>query len=256
MVLSKLDSRPTVSRSCWPSSAKPQLSVSGHLHRLTDSPRQIAEWVGDLDEYVRRRFGGGRGAPSVATIRRVVLGVDPDLLDAVLTAWVSARAPGHDHRDGLVCVAVDGKSARGARRPDGRAAGLARGGRPHHRRHPRAGGGRGEVQRDHRVRALAGPGRPDGRGRHCGRNAHAGRARELPAPTRGVLRGRSPKRTVRPWPANSQRCDGKTWRWRSPALTRVTAGWRRGRSKSCAHLDACPSHPPASHLGAPSAHRA
>jgi len=85
------------------------------------SYRQIVEWVGDLDEHVRRRFGCGRGAPSAATIRRVVLGVDPDLLDAVLTAWVATRAPDRDSRAGLVCVAVDGKSARGARRPDGRA---------------------------------------------------------------------------------------------------------------------------------------
>src|SRR5450830_1363790 len=74
------------------------------------SYRAIAEWVADLDEDVRQRFGAGRVAPSAATIRRVVLGVDADLLDAVLTAWVSARAPGRDHREGLVCLAVDGKS--------------------------------------------------------------------------------------------------------------------------------------------------
>ena len=81
---------------------------------------QIAEWVLDLDEHVRRRFGGGRVAPSAATIRRVVLGVDPDLLDAVLTTWVATRAPGRDQREGRLCLAVDGKSARGGRRPDGR----------------------------------------------------------------------------------------------------------------------------------------
>jgi hypothetical protein len=84
------------------------------------SYRQIAEWVADLDVHVRRRFGSGQVAPSAATIRRVVLGVDPDLLDAVLTAWVATRTPDRDHREGLVCVAVDGKSARGARRADGR----------------------------------------------------------------------------------------------------------------------------------------
>jgi len=44
------------------------------------SCRAIAEWVTDLDEHVRRRFGAGRGAPSAATIRRVVLVVD-------LTCW-------------------------------------------------------------------------------------------------------------------------------------------------------------------------
>jgi predicted transposase YbfD/YdcC len=59
--------------------------------------------------------------PSAATIRRVVLGVDPDLLDAVLSAWVGAREPDRATDHGLVCLAVDGKSARGARRDDGRA---------------------------------------------------------------------------------------------------------------------------------------
>jgi predicted transposase YbfD/YdcC len=84
------------------------------------SYRAIAEWVADLDQQVRRRFGAARVAPSAATIRRVVLGVDPDLLDAVLTAWLAARSSGHEDGEPLVCVAVDGKSARGARRVDGR----------------------------------------------------------------------------------------------------------------------------------------
>jgi len=84
------------------------------------SYRGIAEWVADLDEHVRRRFGACRVAPAAATIRRAVLGVDPDLLDAVLSAWVATRAPGRDEREGLVALAVDGKSARGARRADGR----------------------------------------------------------------------------------------------------------------------------------------
>src|SRR5659263_188561 len=57
------------------------------------SYRGIAEWVADLDEPMRRRFGATRWVPSAATIRRVVLGVDPDLLDAVLSAWVGAREP-------------------------------------------------------------------------------------------------------------------------------------------------------------------
>jgi len=85
------------------------------------SYRGIAEWVADLDEPMRRRFGATRWVPSAATIRRVVLGVDPDLLDAVLSAWVGAREPDRATDHGLVCLAVDGKSARGARRDDGRA---------------------------------------------------------------------------------------------------------------------------------------
>lgn len=85
------------------------------------SYRSIGEWVADLDQHMRRRFGTSRGAPSAATIRRAVLGVDPVLLDTVLAAWVRTRAPDRDHREGLVCFALDGKSARGARRADGRA---------------------------------------------------------------------------------------------------------------------------------------
>ena len=81
------------------------------------SYRAIAERVADLDEHMRRRFGASRCAPSAATIRRAVLGVDPDLL----AAWVRTRAPDRDHRESLVCFALDGKSARGARRADGRA---------------------------------------------------------------------------------------------------------------------------------------
>jgi len=84
------------------------------------SYRAIAEWVCDLHARVLGWFGVGRGAPSLATIRRVVLGVDADLLDAVLTAWVTARASRHRSGGDLMCVAVDGKSARGARRADGR----------------------------------------------------------------------------------------------------------------------------------------
>lgn len=84
------------------------------------SYRAIAEWVADLHARVLGWFGVGRGAPSLATIRGVVLGVDADLLDAVLTAWVTARASRHRTGGDLMCVAVDGKSARGARRADGR----------------------------------------------------------------------------------------------------------------------------------------
>lgn len=85
------------------------------------SLRMIAEWVADLDERVLGWFGVRRGAPSAATIRRVILGVGGDLLDAVLSAWVNVRAARLRPTEGLVGLAVDGKSVRGARRADGRA---------------------------------------------------------------------------------------------------------------------------------------
>jgi hypothetical protein len=84
------------------------------------SSRQIAEWVVDLDEHVRRRFGGGRGAPSVATIRRV-LEVDADPLHAVLTAWVSARAPDRSSGQRACVFGCGWQERRGARGPGGRA---------------------------------------------------------------------------------------------------------------------------------------
>ncbi len=76
----------------------------------------IAGWAADLPGWVRPRLGIGRRPPSLSTIRRVLLGVDPDVLDAVLHAWLAALTPPPAFR----AVAVDGKTCRGARRADGR----------------------------------------------------------------------------------------------------------------------------------------
>lgn len=78
----------------------------------------IGAWAADLPLGYRGRFGVGRAVPSTATFARVPAGVDPDVLDAVLCAWLATRTP---DRVGPVPVpvAVDGKTARGARRPDG-----------------------------------------------------------------------------------------------------------------------------------------
>jgi predicted transposase YbfD/YdcC len=76
----------------------------------------IGAWAQDLPLTCRCGFGVDRAVPSVATFTRVLGGVDPDVLDAVLCAWISARrGPGGS----VGPVAVDGKTARGARRPDG-----------------------------------------------------------------------------------------------------------------------------------------
>lgn len=91
----------------------------------------IADWAGDLPAWSWRRWRIGRGAPSLSTIRRVLLVVDADVLDAVLHAWLDTvpstpparpSAPcggGVGVGSGLRAVAVDGKTARGAVRPDG-----------------------------------------------------------------------------------------------------------------------------------------
>lgn len=82
----------------------------------------IAEWAHDLPVSARVRLGIGRGAPCESTIRRILQSVDLDALDTVLSAWLAARLPAPPvRRPGSIArvVAVDGKTARGARRPDG-----------------------------------------------------------------------------------------------------------------------------------------
>jgi predicted transposase YbfD/YdcC len=78
----------------------------------------IAEWAQDLPVSARLRLGVGRRAPSESTIRRILQAVDLDALDAALSSWLSTRLP--DPPPGRMrVVAVDGKTARGARTDDG-----------------------------------------------------------------------------------------------------------------------------------------
>lgn len=75
----------------------------------------IAEWAHDLAPAVRVGLGLGRTAPSESTIRRVLHAVDAEALDRVVSAWLmphSAPSPA-----ALRMIAIDGKSARGARDP-------------------------------------------------------------------------------------------------------------------------------------------
>lgn len=78
----------------------------------------IAEWAHDLPVSVRLRLGIGRRDPSESTIRRILQRVDLDALDAVLSSWLAARLP-RPQPGGMRAVAVDGKTARGARTEDG-----------------------------------------------------------------------------------------------------------------------------------------
>jgi predicted transposase YbfD/YdcC len=78
----------------------------------------IAEWAADTPQPVRAALGARRDAPdrwvvpAQATIRRTLARLDPDLLAAVIGAWLADRdRPGQRRR----AVAVDGKTLRGAR---------------------------------------------------------------------------------------------------------------------------------------------
>jgi predicted transposase YbfD/YdcC len=76
----------------------------------------IAEWAADLPPVVRLRLGIGRGRPpSESAIRRCLQRVDHDQLDRVASAWLAARARATGPPWPRRVVAVDGKSARGAR---------------------------------------------------------------------------------------------------------------------------------------------
>jgi predicted transposase YbfD/YdcC len=109
----------------------------------------IAEWAHDLPLAVRIRLGltVRRATPSESAIRRILQKVDPEALDRVVSDWLVARADSTSPPDPPpettppgttppepssrpdpapigpppTVIAVDGKSARGARRADGRA---------------------------------------------------------------------------------------------------------------------------------------
>jgi hypothetical protein len=77
----------------------------------------IAEWAHDLPVGARVRLGIGRRPPSESTIRRILQAVDLDALDAALSSWLALRLPAPPPGR-MRAVAVDGKTARGARTQD------------------------------------------------------------------------------------------------------------------------------------------
>ncbi len=79
----------------------------------------IAGWAADQPRWALRRVGIKRGPPSLSTIRRVLLLVDADVLDAVLHAWLAALVPPPPIPAVFRAVAVDGKTCRGALGADG-----------------------------------------------------------------------------------------------------------------------------------------
>ena len=76
----------------------------------------IAGWAADLPTWHWPRLGITRRPPSLSTIRRVLLRVDPEVVDAVLHAWLATLTPVSSR---WRAVAVDGKTCRGARGVDG-----------------------------------------------------------------------------------------------------------------------------------------
>jgi predicted transposase YbfD/YdcC len=91
----------------------------------------IAEWVDDAPPHILARLGGpgrepdrGPVAPAEATVRRVLQRIDGDALDTAIGSWLARRerAAAKEAQDSdrpLPCLAVDGKTVRGARRTDG-----------------------------------------------------------------------------------------------------------------------------------------
>ncbi len=100
----------------------------------------IAEWAHDLTPTVRARLGLGRRAPSESTIRRVLQRVDAEHLDRAVCSWLAAglRNAPHSGSDGVRVIAVDGKSARGARCRSEPGGAPALSVRHHQRRGPRS----------------------------------------------------------------------------------------------------------------------
>jgi predicted transposase YbfD/YdcC len=81
----------------------------------------IGDWAADVPRWSWQRWRIGRRAPGVSTIRRVLLAVDPDVLDAVLHAWLTTLDPPPPAGSAPVpaAVALDGKTVRGALDKDG-----------------------------------------------------------------------------------------------------------------------------------------
>ena len=119
--------------------------VRGRRHQLTailalacgavtagaKSLTAIAEWAAAAPAAVLAAFGVRRDrrdgtwvVPSETTIRRTLGGIDADALDAQVGAWLLALAGYGADQDAAgdeMVIAVDGKTARGAKNKDGTA---------------------------------------------------------------------------------------------------------------------------------------
>jgi hypothetical protein len=91
----------------------------------------IGEYAAELSQDVLARLGARRHpitgryvAPDESTLRKVIQRVDPDALDAAISAWLADQAAAERLPDEPLAIAVDGKSLRGAVQADGWPVGL------------------------------------------------------------------------------------------------------------------------------------
>jgi predicted transposase YbfD/YdcC len=82
----------------------------------------IIDWLHDLDEPDRVRLGFARGVPAGTTMWRLLTRLDATLLSTVLAGWLRSRTPPEPTRPRRyrTVIAVDGKTLRAARLPEGR----------------------------------------------------------------------------------------------------------------------------------------
>src|SRR3954447_3819142 len=82
----------------------------------------ITDWLYALDEPAQVRLGFTRGVPAGTTVWRLLTRLDAAVVTAVLAGWLRSRAQPAAARPRRyrTVIAVDGKSLRGARLPEGR----------------------------------------------------------------------------------------------------------------------------------------
>ena len=82
----------------------------------------IIDWLYDLDEPDQVRLGFTRGVPAGTTMWRLLTRLDASVVSTALAGWLRSRtppAPARPRRYRTV-IAVDGKTLRGSRLPEGR----------------------------------------------------------------------------------------------------------------------------------------
>jgi predicted transposase YbfD/YdcC len=82
----------------------------------------IADWLYDLDEPDQVRLGFTRGVPAGTTMWRLLTRLDASVVSTALAGWLRSRTPPPAARPRRyrTVIAVDGKTLRGARLPEGR----------------------------------------------------------------------------------------------------------------------------------------
>jgi predicted transposase YbfD/YdcC len=82
----------------------------------------ITDWAADLDPAAGIRLGFTGRIPALTTLWRLLIRIDAEILQAVLTDWLRCRrrTPAPTRPPARRIVAIDGKVLRGARLSDGR----------------------------------------------------------------------------------------------------------------------------------------